>query len=41
MSETKALHVNGSVPIVPTPFTIEEQIDWPSLRRSHEGVLEA
>ena len=33
MSETNALHVNGIVPIVPTPFTIEEQIDWPSLRR--------
>lgn len=33
MSETNALHVNSIVPIVPTPFTIEEQIDWPSLRR--------
>jgi 2-keto-3-deoxy-L-arabinonate dehydratase len=25
--------INGIVPIIPTPFTIEEQIDWPSLRR--------
>src|SRR5215467_4250270 len=33
MSETNALHLNGIVPIVPTPFTIEEEIDWPSLRR--------
>jgi 4-hydroxy-tetrahydrodipicolinate synthase len=24
--------VNGIVPIVPTPFTREEQVDWPSLR---------
>src|SRR5215472_5381724 len=33
MSETNALHLNGIVPIVPTPFTVEERIDWPSLRR--------
>jgi hypothetical protein len=33
MLKTNALHVNGIVPIVPTPFTIDEQIDWPSLRR--------
>jgi 2-keto-3-deoxy-L-arabinonate dehydratase len=33
MSETNARHVNGIVPIVPTPSTIEELIDWPSLRR--------
>jgi hypothetical protein len=33
MSKTNALHVNGIVPIVPTPFTIEELIDWPSLQR--------
>ena len=33
MSKTNALHINGIVPIVPTPFTVEEQIDWPSLRR--------
>ncbi len=25
--------INGIIPIIPTPFTIEEQIDWPSLRR--------
>jgi 2-keto-3-deoxy-L-arabinonate dehydratase len=25
--------INGIVPIIPTPFTVEEQIDWPSLRR--------
>jgi 4-hydroxy-tetrahydrodipicolinate synthase len=33
MSKTNVLHVNCIVPIVPTPFTIEELIDWPSLRR--------
>jgi 4-hydroxy-tetrahydrodipicolinate synthase len=32
MSKTNVLHVNGIVPIVPTPFTIEELIDWSSLR---------
>ena len=30
MSETNALHVNGIAPIVPTPFTIEEQDVNPS-----------
>jgi hypothetical protein len=25
--------INDIVPIVPTPFTIEDEIDWPSLRR--------
>jgi 2-keto-3-deoxy-L-arabinonate dehydratase len=25
--------VNGIIPIIPTPFTAEEQVDWPSLRR--------
>jgi len=25
--------LNGIVPIIPTPFTAEEQMDWPSLRR--------
>src|SRR5215472_609841 len=33
MSKTNALHINGIVPIVPTHFTVEEQIDWASLRR--------
>jgi hypothetical protein len=33
MSKTNALHVNGILPIVPTPFTIEELIDWASLQR--------
>ena len=33
MSETNPLHVNGIVPTVPTPSTIEEQIDFPALRR--------
>jgi dihydrodipicolinate synthase/N-acetylneuraminate lyase len=33
MSKTNALHVNGIVPIVPTPLTIQEPIDWPLLRR--------
>jgi dihydrodipicolinate synthase/N-acetylneuraminate lyase len=25
--------VNGIIPIIPTPFTVEEQVDWPSLPR--------
>jgi 2-keto-3-deoxy-L-arabinonate dehydratase len=33
MSETIRLHVNGVIPIIPTPFTAEDKIDWPSLRR--------
>jgi 4-hydroxy-tetrahydrodipicolinate synthase len=27
------LRVSGIVPIIPTPFTADEQVDWPSLRR--------
>lgn len=34
MSETNTFHINGIVPIIPTPFTVDEKIDWPSLRRS-------
>jgi len=33
MSETNGLRINGIIPIIPTPFTLEEKIDWPSLRR--------
>jgi dihydrodipicolinate synthase/N-acetylneuraminate lyase len=33
MAKTNELRVNGIVPIIPTPFTVEEQVDWPSLRR--------
>src|SRR5579872_5621087 len=33
MSETNSFHINGIVPIVPTPFTTEDKIDWPSLLR--------
>jgi dihydrodipicolinate synthase/N-acetylneuraminate lyase len=25
--------VNGIIPIIPTPFTVEEQVDWPALPR--------
>ena len=25
--------VNGIIPIIPTPFTVDEQVDWPSLPR--------
>ena len=25
--------INGIVPIIPTPFAVDEQVDWPSLRR--------
>lgn len=34
MSEMNGFRINGVVPIIPTPFTVEEKIDWPSLRRS-------
>jgi 4-hydroxy-tetrahydrodipicolinate synthase len=34
MSEMNTLRINGIVPIIPTPFTVDEKIDWPSLRRS-------
>ena len=27
------LRVSGIVPIISTPFTADEQVDWPSLRR--------
>ena len=33
MAKTNELRVNGIIPIIPTPFTVEEQVDWPSLRR--------
>jgi len=33
MSETNRLRISGIVPIIPTPFTMEEKIDWPSVRR--------
>ena len=33
MSETNRFRINGVVPIIPTPFTEEDKIDWPSLRR--------
>jgi len=33
MSATNKLHINGVVPIIPTPFTEDDKIDWPSLRR--------
>jgi dihydrodipicolinate synthase/N-acetylneuraminate lyase len=33
MAKANQFRVNGIVPIIPTPFTAEEQVDWPSLRR--------
>ena len=33
MAKANEFRLNGVVPIIPTPFTAEEQIDWPSLRR--------
>src|SRR6266567_1313559 len=33
MAEMNEMHVNGIIPIIPTPFTAEERVDWPSLRR--------
>jgi 2-keto-3-deoxy-L-arabinonate dehydratase len=32
MTKARDFQVNGIVPIIPTPFTPEEQVDWPSLR---------
>jgi len=34
MSEMNGFRINGIVPIIPTPFTEDDKIDWPSLRRS-------
>ncbi|MGI8959909.1 MAG: dihydrodipicolinate synthase family protein [Bryobacteraceae bacterium] len=33
MAKTHEFRVSGIIPIIPTPFTAEEQIDWLSLRR--------
>lgn len=33
MAKANELRVNGIIPIIPTPFTREEQIDWSSVRR--------
>ena len=33
MAKANDFRLNGIVPIIPTPFTVEEQIDWPSLPR--------
>jgi dihydrodipicolinate synthase/N-acetylneuraminate lyase len=33
MSQASEFRINGIVPIIPTPFTVEEQVDLPSLRR--------
>jgi dihydrodipicolinate synthase/N-acetylneuraminate lyase len=33
MAKANEFRLNGIVPIIPTPFTIEEQVDWPSLPR--------
>ena len=33
MAKSNELRINGIIPIIPTPFTAEEQVDWPSFRR--------
>lgn len=33
MSQKSELHINGVVPIIPTPFTADDRIDWPSFHR--------
>jgi dihydrodipicolinate synthase/N-acetylneuraminate lyase len=33
MPKPNELRVSGIIPIIPTPFTVEEQVDWPSLRQ--------
>ena len=33
MAKMNEIHVNGIIPIIPTPFTAEERVDWPSLGR--------
>ena len=33
MAKSNEFRLNGIVPIIPTPFTVEEQVDWPSLTR--------
>jgi dihydrodipicolinate synthase/N-acetylneuraminate lyase len=33
MAKANEFRLNGIVPIIPTPFTAEEQIDWPALPR--------
>jgi dihydrodipicolinate synthase/N-acetylneuraminate lyase len=33
MSVTNSFEVNGVIPIIPTPFTVDDKIDWPSLQR--------
>ena len=32
MTKARDVQLNGIVPIIPTPFTREEQVDWCSLR---------
>jgi len=41
MAKANEFHLNGIVPIIPTPFTAEEQIHWPSLRRLVEFACAA
>jgi 4-hydroxy-tetrahydrodipicolinate synthase len=33
MAKANEFRLNGIVPIIPTPFTLAEQVDWPSLPR--------
>jgi len=33
MSESNSFRINGIVPIIPTPFTEDDRIDWSSFRR--------
>ena len=33
MAKGNELRLNGIVPIIPTPFTAQQQVDWPGVRR--------
>ena len=33
MAKVNELRLNGIVPIIPTPFTAQQQVDWPAVRR--------
>ena len=33
MAKMNEIHLNGIIPIIPTPFNAEELVDWPALGR--------
>jgi 4-hydroxy-tetrahydrodipicolinate synthase len=41
MAKANEFRLNGIVPIIPTPFTVSEQVDWPSLPRLVEFACAA